>query len=125
MFLKLLLQLVHRFLGQRTHSQILSLHTTSIIKPQLYLTNFMLTGSQNAGLHFDAKFNLSEQIHCFKNTYKFTEFLHSFSVCLFCYSRQCMDKVKYHHYCAVRHVMEKLNILISMIKVKKICPVKT
>ena len=47
------------------------------MKPQLYLTNFMLTGSQNAGLHFDAKFNLSEQIHCFKNTCKVTEFLHS------------------------------------------------
>ena len=85
----------------------------------------MLTGSQNAGLHFDAKFNLSQQIHCFLNTRKVTDFLHSFSVCLFCYSRQCMDKVKYHHYCAVRHVMEKLNILVSMIKVKKICPVKT
>ena len=32
-------------------------------------------------------------------------------------SRQCFDKVKHHHFCIVRYVMEKLNFLVARIRV--------
>ena len=45
-------------------------------KFQLFLTNFMLTGSMSARLYFDAKFTCSEQMNYVKMHVKVTEFQH-------------------------------------------------